>query len=113
MTDKQVRDLIFQTVLAAAIQAIEAAIPFFRLPVISTIFSFVVTKIATVLYEELSKSVAFALIDMRVGRERDEYKAAVAEIKQVAASPTATPEERNAAEEKFKRTLGALIRLKP
>lgn len=107
MSDKRVRDLIFETVMAAVIQGVSAAIPFFRLPVVSTIFSFVVMKIATLIYEELSRYAVFSLIDLQVAKEKDAYLAAVIKLKQ------AKPEEVQNAEEDFKRTLSRLIRLKP
>lgn len=113
MTDKQIRDLIFNVVLAAAIQGISAAIPFLKLPVISTVFSFIVTKVAEAIYVELSRYVVFSLIDMRVGEERDKYKAAVVELKETTSKPGATPEEINAAKQEFERRLRALISLKP
>jgi len=113
MTDRKVRDLIFDVVLAAAVQGISAAIPFLRLPVISSIFSFIVTKVAGVLYEEMSRYVVFSLIDIRVGGERDTYKAAIVELKRVTAAPAASPEEINEAKQEFKRRLSALISLRP
>jgi len=113
MIESHVRDLIFDKVLAAAIKSIQAAIPFFNLPVIKIVFEFVIKKIAKVLYEHLSQYVVFTLIDMRVSRERDEYKAALEDLKTVSAKPAVTKEEKDAAEEKFSNALGALIALKP
>lgn len=103
MSEAQVHSLIFDVVLGAALNAIGVAIPFFRLPVISTVFNFIVTKIVEVLYDQLARYVAFTLIDIKTNEQKQAYQAAVTELK------AATPEELEHAKEKFKATLSALI----
>lgn len=110
MTDKKIRGLIFETVIGAVIQGVTAAVPFFRLPVIHTLFKFVVMKVATLIYEELARYAVFSLIDLKVAHEKDAYLAAVVKLKTV---DPKNSEEAQRAEEDFKRTLAALIRLKP
>lgn len=103
MTEGQVRSLIFDVVLVAALNAISAAIPFFRLPVVNTIFTFIVTKIAGALYDELSRYVTFTLIDIKTKEQKARYEQAVNELR------TAKPEEIDHAKEKFKSSLRDLI----
>jgi len=113
MIDSRIRDLIFDKVLAAAIKSIQAAVPFFSLPVVRVVFEFAVKKIAQVLYKHMSEFVVFSLIDSRVGKENADYKESLSDLKVVAEKPNATQEEINAAEEKFSNALGALISLGP
>jgi hypothetical protein len=108
-----VKSLIFDVVLGAAVNSITAAVPFLSLPVIKPLFVFVVTKIAGAIYNELERYVSFTLIDIRTNEEKRQYLAAVGELKVVHESPTATPEEIELAKQKFKNTLRDLIRLKP
>ncbi len=107
MADKRVRDLIFETVMGAVIKGVAAAVPFFRLPVVNTVFSFVVMKVANLIYVEISRYAVFSLIDLRVDKEKSAYVAAVKRLK------IAKPEEVAHAEEEFKRTLSDLVRLRP
>lgn len=113
MDEKVIRSLIFDVVLGAALKSISAAIPFLNLPVINQIFVFIVTKVAGVLYDEMSRYVKFTLIDIRTNAEKEAYEKAVAELKVVHDAPQKTPEEIARAKEKFKSTLRDLIRIKP
>lgn len=112
MIDSRIRDLIFDKVLAAAIKSIQAAVPFFSLPVVRVVFEFIVKKIAGILYKHLSEFVVFKLIDSDVDGENADYKESLTDLIAVNKKPEATPEEKNAAEEKFNNALGALISLR-
>src|SRR5689334_18806066 len=109
MEDKVVKSLVFDVVLQAALQAMSAAVPFLRLPIINTLFNFIVTKVANALYEELVKYVTFTLIDLRVGAQRAAYERAVEELRVVHDAPQPNSEDVERAKEKFKSTLRDLI----
>lgn len=103
MNEKQVKSLVFDVVLTAALNAMSAAIPFLRLPVIKTIFNFVATKIANAIYEQLAMYVKFTLIDIKTAEQKNEYDKAVDALR------LAKPEDVNLAKEEFKKTLSNLI----
>lgn len=103
MKEEQVRTLIFDVVLKAALNSISAAIPFLKLPVINTVFKFIVTKIVGVIYDEISRYVTFTLIDIKTKEQLNRYNQAVIELK------TASPEEIENAKIKFRSTLSDLI----
>lgn len=111
--DEQIRSVIFDVVLKAAVKNITAAVPILSWPVINPIVNFVILKIATILYDQLALYVKFTLIDFKTDQEQRAYTKAVEEFKTIQKAPAATPEEKNHAKENFKRALGDLIRFAP
>jgi len=113
MIEDVVKKLVFDVILKAAISKIIAAVPFLAWPVINPLFVYIVTKVATRLYEEMETHVQFTLIDLKTKAELEAYNKAVAELKAAHAAPIIDQKEIENAKQKFKATLGNLIRINP
>jgi len=122
--NRQIKALFFEEVCNAAIAKAVAALPFLGIPGVYSIFSFVVTKVGGLIYEELSLRITFQLIDSHVGAEKDEFDNAKAELERVLTleqhiqdpSPENSAEIQRQIDEakaKFKEKLASLIRIKP
>lgn len=113
MDNKAIKSLILDVVLKAAIRQIIAAVPFLSWPVINPLVTYLITKVATVLYDHMALYISFQLIDFKTDQEQKAYTKAVEELKAAHAAPNATEKQLNDAKEKFRRNLGDLIRFKP
>lgn len=104
--DAVIKSLIFDVVVRVVIQTSMAALPILGWPVIAPLFGWVVIKIATLIYDELSKHVQFLLIDIQTEQQKQAYDKATTELKTAIDSGTNVDE----AKEKFKNSLRDLIR---
>lgn len=107
--------IIFEVVLKAAISRVVAAVPFLAWPIINPVFSFIVVKFVEIFYDELSKSVAFQVINFQTEEQRKAYSDAVTQLQAAIEKPK---EEQNAediekAKAELKARLKDLISLKP
>lgn len=91
--DAILKTLIYDVVLKAVMTKIIARVPFLGFPVIVAVSSFVVTKIATAFYEELSKTVDFYIIDTRVEAQRVEYEKDLDALKTEVTKPVEQQDE--------------------
>lgn len=110
-----VRNILFDVILKVVISRAVAAVPFLGFPVIGPLFGMFAGWLAGMLYEEMAKQVTFAMIDLQVGNQKEEYEKAVEELKVVMDKPK---EEQNAeelekAKEALRKRLADLVVLKP
>jgi uncharacterized membrane protein required for colicin V production len=109
--DGIIHSILFDVVLRATIMRIVAMIPFLGLPIINPVFAFIVGKFAGILFVEMQKAVAFKVIDLQIGAQKDAYNEAVVELK--AAIEEKNAEEVEKAKAEFKKRLQDLIHLEP
>jgi MFS superfamily sulfate permease-like transporter len=107
-TTEDVSRSIFSIAVEMAIDYILAEVPALAIPVIKSIFVFIVHKLTDILYEQLRTLVAFSIISVQVEKERKKYEAAVTELKQAQASGDPLTHEQ--AKQKFKDSLRDLVR---
>lgn len=105
--DSIIHDVIYEVAVNAAITACSAYLPFLKLPIISSLFSFAVNKVAALIYTYLSQFVTFLVIDIQVDSEKTLYAQAEGGLR--TAMLTADPAQIAAARAQFKATLGSLI----
>lgn len=82
----EVMSSLFNVAVQAAIKAAQAEVPFLALPVIGTIFSFIVSRIADMLYVQIERDAAFLIIDTQVMHENKAYQDALGSLR-IAQSP--------------------------
>lgn len=102
----------FDVVVQAAIKIAQSYVPILAAPVISQVFTFLVTQFMGLIYKESEKGASFIIIDLRVNKESRDYKDAVIDLKKAIAVGK-TKEEMDAEIKKFKDRLRDLISLKP
>jgi hypothetical protein len=102
---------VFDVALKAVITRIVAAVPFLGFPVINPVFVYIITKLAGVIYEEISRVVAFSIIDHTVDQERQKYDDAVNQLKD--AVKTGDQNDIEKAKAEFKERLKNLVRIRP
>lgn len=108
---KTIRDLVFEVVVKQVIARAVALAPWLAWPVINPVFVFVVSKLFGVIYDEMSLTVSFVVIDFRHAHHRAAYDRAVADLKD--AQESGNNEEIESAKAEFRSTLRDLIRVRP
>jgi hypothetical protein len=81
VVDSVLHGLMYDVAIQAAITYAKAQFPFLGLPVISTLFGWVVNWIAGLVYVQLERFVSFSIIDTQVGQENSKYNQAVEDLK--------------------------------
>lgn len=109
----EIKNLALEVVVKSAIIAAQTAVPFLKAPIVSRVFSSLVSWIAGLLFAELSKNYSLMLIEFKVKEQQKEYDTAVTQLERVLSKPK---EEQNAediakAKEEFKMRLKILIHL--
>lgn len=78
---KFIEGILFDLIVKAIIAKAVAKLPFLALPILNPIFSFVVTKIASELFKELSKRISFEIIHFKTQAERKAYEQALVALR--------------------------------
>lgn len=78
------KDLVWDTIIRAALARLFAAIPFLGWGPIGLIVSWLVTKYAGMLYDQLHEAVDFQLIVFRKEKLRDQWATEVLSLKEIA-----------------------------
>lgn len=78
-----VKKIIYETVVKEAIERLFTAVPILGIPVVSQIISYFVYKIADLIYEQLSRTVSFSIIDGKTLNQLNDYEVSVARLKTV------------------------------
>lgn len=111
-----IHSVVFDVALKAAFTRIISLVPFLGFPVISPVFIFVTTKLASILYEEIALLVQFKLIDFQTESHNNHYQEAVKQLQTQLNFPKEhwpTEKDREVEVEKakaeFKRTLHDLV----
>lgn len=107
VVDNIVKGLIYGAGVNAAVAAATAYVPFLGLPVISTIFRAIVTKIAGMIYVPLERSVAFEVIKFQTEEEEKAYSNALGALQVAQISGDANAVEK--AKEDLKSKLASII----
>lgn len=113
MFDDILKKLIFDVVVGAVLSSIVSAVPILGLPVISTIVTSLLMKVAWMLFEQTSRLINFQIIEWKDEATQRAYEAAVADLKSLHDDPMADEESIENAKQKFKDTLRDLIKLSP
>lgn len=108
LSDAIVKKLIFEVILSNVMKRLVAQFAFLGWWWVNPIVSFILGKIAARIYEELSKSVAFMLIDVQIGAQKDAYDEATVELKK--AIDKGEQDAIDKAKEEYKARLRALIK---
>lgn len=111
--DNIIHSILFDVVLKAVLARIIASVPFLALPIINPIFALILDKVASLFYDEMSKFIEFKVIDLQVGEQKNNYDAAVNNLKEVLSKPEQSPEEIQKAKDELKKRLHDLINIKP
>lgn len=107
-----IKGLIYDVALKAVLARLVVMAPFLGWPVINAVFVFIMTKLAGMLYEEMSLVASFALIDFKTEAERHAYEEAVGGLRQ-AIQEDKSSEEIQRQKTEAKKRLGEFIRLRP
>jgi hypothetical protein len=122
--DKIIQTLIMGVALNAGIAYVISVLPILGVPPLKQIFTFIFEKLATVLYTELSRFVAFSIIDFENERDLETYQSAVNSLRIVLNTPAENYDhgpdgvnqreiEIEKAKQEYKKRLADLIRFKP
>jgi hypothetical protein len=107
-----VKEVIYDSVVKAAIKRVIAALPFLATPVIGPVLAYIlsslITRLADLLYKELSLFVTFSVIDFQTEQQKRKYEAAVEALK--AATQTKNQKEIERAKKEFQDRLRDVIR---
>jgi ABC-type branched-subunit amino acid transport system permease subunit len=124
IAERIIKHLIFDVAVKAAVASAITAAPLLGVPVIRTIFTFMVEKIATLVYKELSRFVVFSIIDLKNEADLKSYQEAVSNLEIILETPPAhfdygidgvlkKEAEIEKAKEEYKKRLASLIRFNP
>lgn len=116
-----IKTLIFEVAVKAAVASAISALPILGVTPLRQIFTFIVEKVATLVYKELSRFVVFSIIDIKNERDLKEYQEAVNNLETILKTPAAHydhgPEgvnkkeiEIEKAKQEYKARLAALVR---
>lgn len=105
--DSIIKFIIFDVVVNAAVAAAQAEVPFLALPIVRNLFSFLVGKVAGLIYTELETNVSFAIIDHQTQAEAAEYEKSKAAL--YAAHLKGEQDAIEKAKADFRASLGKLI----
>jgi len=108
--EAKVSHSIFDVAIEAAIKAAIVYVPVLGAPIIKQLFTFCVEKFASLLYTQTELAVSFIVVDLKVNKQSEEYRAAVSELS-TAIVEQKSPEEIERAREEFKTRLRTLINL--
>lgn len=124
IAEKIIKHLIFDVAVKAAVASAISAAPLLGVPVIRPIFTFIVERVANLVYTELSRFVVFSIIDLKNETDLKNYQDAVKQLETILETP---PEhydhgedgihkkeiEIEKAKEEYKKRLASLIRFNP
>lgn len=108
VVDKLIQGIVFGMGVNAAIISAVAAMPWLGLPIISTLFSYAVNKVATMIYSVIEPQVAFQIINFQTDAEKTAYDNAVAAL--TSAHLKGDPTSVQQATIDFKKKLASLVR---
>lgn len=80
-SESVIKELITEVVVKAVVKKLVTAVPFFGLPIVNPIVSFFVMKVAKILYDEMSLSLSYTMIDSKVNQQTKDYDMAVLNLK--------------------------------
>lgn len=107
--EEEIKSIVFGVVLKSAIAAVVSAIPILNWPIISTIFSWVITGIATKIFANVMTLIDFRIIDAKVTDQNTEYKKALSLYMIAVQKPGVNDADKKAAKDDLKAKLAALI----
>ena len=81
ITDNVIHSLIFEVAVNAALADIIATLPILGVPGVKQILGLIVNYIAGKIYDVLSTTAAFAIIDAQTGKEADAVNASIWNLK--------------------------------
>lgn len=113
ISDRIVHGVIFDVALRAAETYIFAQLPWLNFPGLKQLAQFLLNKVAEVLYDQLATFVAFRVIEIQAGHEKDAYNEAIANLR-LAVHPLKGPPDVEAirlAKEEVRNRLRTLIAL--
>jgi hypothetical protein len=105
--DQLAQDLVYNAAVKAVTVEATAAAPWLGLPVVSTIFQYVLNWIAGKIYTVLSEWVEFKVIQLKTDAEKQAYDAAVAQLQ--AAQTSGDPNALEQAKTDFSDAFSKLI----
>jgi hypothetical protein len=107
-TAEGVSQSVFTIAIELALQAVYSRVPLLALPVIKEVFSWVIKKFSSYVYEELRTMMVFAIISNQIENKKEQYDEAVVELKK--AQQSGDQAEHEKAKQKFKDDLRKLVR---
>ena len=105
----KIAESTFKIAVEAYTKVIQGYIPVLALPVISQMFSFLVSTFSNGLFTFISNGASGIIIDLKVNKESSDYKKAVSALQ--IAIINQSPEEIKKHDDEFKETLRKLINL--
>lgn len=109
MIEEIIKKLLVEVVMKAVMARIVAAVPFLGFPIIGPIFSLIMGKVFNMVGDELVLMIKLKQIELKVGKENDEYKEAVNNLKIEVEKPEQDQQKINEAKEKAREALKKLI----
>lgn len=103
----EIKSLVMNVALKAALTSIEAQAPFLRLPIIKEEFEFLSKVLVTSVYGQLDKIAVFDIVDIRDEKERAAYDSAESVLK--AALTKGDKDGVQKAREDFEKTIADLV----
>lgn len=77
----EIKNLVLNVALKAALTSIETQAPILALPVIRQVFEFLATTLVGFVYGQLNQVVTFDIVDIHIGAEKEAYEASVQSLK--------------------------------
>lgn len=108
-TTPQIARAIYDVAIEAVIQYSLATSPWLNLPVVRFLFTFIVTRVAGLIYDRIETGTELIIIGVKVENQSKQYKDAVAEFQQALESKK--PEEVSVAKQNLKDALRDLINI--
>jgi len=102
------KKLVFEVIVNLALKQLFLALPFLAIPGLSQIVTFLLSKVAWLIYDQLEQSAEFVLIDFKTNKEKEQYQKAVDELKKALEGQNA--EQTDQAKAEFKKRLHDLIK---
>lgn len=92
-TEKVIETIFFNIVSKQIAPKIISSIPFLGWPVINPVFMFILSSLAKVFYEELSRGIKMMTIDYEVEKEKQAYIDALKKLEDELAKPKESKDE--------------------
>jgi len=124
LAESIIKTIIFEVAVKAAVASAITALPILGVIPLRQIFTFIVEKIANIVYKELSRFVVFSIIDFENEKDLKEYQEAVINLKKILEIPADHYDhgeeginkkeiEIEKAKQEYKKRLASVIRFKP